>query len=799
MSSALMAATSSAPAPVQRDATAPITDERASYTFLRTLQGNATVAPAGSGVGEELERNQPLLSGDQVRVGPRSRLELALADRNRVQLDSDSSLVLEKMAFSGDGDERITVLRLDEGELLLEVSDEALGDELPHVVTSNATVYFQEPGLYKIETDGDRWTRVTTRRGFAEVVTDRGSSIVRADETILAQGDRWVTLELAAAEGLDALERWSDGLADQAERASVSSRYVEPQLAYDAAPLDDAGDWIVVENVRYWHPRVESGWRPYSQGRWSWTPSGYTWVSYEPWGWVPYHYGRWCSLPGYGWGWRPGAVYSPAWVYWSWTVDWASWVPVGYYTQYYDPWYRTGFRFGVYGWTGGGWSNYSDWNFAPVHCFRDRNFRDQIRSGRDRQRDSHLPEPPRGLLTTDTRDFRPDRIDRPDEILHRIRAQNLPAPGGELPDVTDFVGRRGRLPENVARIVTRTDDSVKGRISGGRIPDVLRDVPELGKGKDDNGRNRVAEVPGWRQREGAGDVKIVRTPGGGTTLLSSPGFDRNSKGERRQDTDPAAIQGSGGNSTKTRPPAVLSGGGDRASGTWKGSDEPRQRDSGSAGRAPSKADEQQWKQKSGGSEPVQRVVGSVRRSPSGDDSRTGSAGNKDSSAAPRTFESREPREAPVQNRDPYGYRKPQDGSNGAGSGGPKSANDRQPSGSGYARSSDAKGADRGSSDRSPRSSGSGSTGNSSSSKGSGSSSSSPGAPPTSGNSGSSGGRGSSTSGNTSSGASSSSSSSKSSGSTSGASSSSSGRTSSQSSGSPRGNSAPPKPKPGSPF
>ena len=276
------------------EATAPIADERASYSFLRTLEGDATVAAAGQGVGEALEVNQPLLTGDQVRVGPDSRLELALSDRNRLRLGAETGLVLERLAFSGDREERITVLRLEGGELLLEVSEEALGDELPRIITANATVYIQQPGEYRVESgvedDGQAWTRVVTRRGYAEIVTDRGSSVVREAEAILALGDRSPRLELAAADAPDELERWGAELSGRVLAGSRSAAYVEPHLAYDAAPLDEAGDWVEYESVRYWRPYVSAGWRPYWQGRWSWTPSGYTWVSNEPWGWVPYHY-----------------------------------------------------------------------------------------------------------------------------------------------------------------------------------------------------------------------------------------------------------------------------------------------------------------------------------------------------------------------------------------------------------------------------------------------------------------------------------------------------------------------------
>ncbi len=594
---------------------APLGDERASYSFVRTLQGDATVAAAGQGVGEELEANQPLQTGDLVRVGPRSRLELALSDHNRLHLDAGSSLVLERMAFSGDSEDKITVLRLEEGELLIEVSDEALGDELPHVVTGNATVYFQEPGEYRIEADTGEWTRVVTRRGFAEIVTDRGSSIVRADEAILAQGNRWTSLELAAADAPDALERWSAELAERAQGSARSSRYVEPYLAYNAAPLDDAGDWIDVESVRYWRPHVAEGWRPYWEGRWAWTPSGYTWVSYEPWGWVPYHYGRWCSLPGYGWAWRPGGIYSPAWVYWNWTSGWAGWVPIGYYSQFYDPWYHDGFRFGVYGWAGGGWDIYSSWNFAPVHCFRDRNFRGHLRTGNDRRHDSGGTEPPRGLVTTDTRDFRPERIDRTEDLLHQIRTRHLPPAGGDLPDVTDFVGRKGKLPPAVARAVIRTDERPGGKERG-----AIRDVPEL---SDRLGARKVAETPAWQQRDRSGDEKRLRLPGGKESPTSAVGQTRKeipepSPGRFADKPHPATPRG--------LPPVDSRGTEGKARAPWTAPQEPGKKVYGPGGSSGTGQDQQRWKEKSGQSEPVQRVVGSVRRPAPGVEPKAPSSG-----------------------------------------------------------------------------------------------------------------------------------------------------------------------------
>ena len=483
------------------------------------------------------------------------------------------------------------------------------------MISANATIYVQEPGQYRLEAgiadNGESWTRVVTRSGSAEIVTDRGSSVVREEESMTAQGDSWARLELAAADSPDALERWSEMLADRAQEASGSARYVEPQLAYDAAPLDEAGSWVEYENVRYWRPYVASDWRPYWQGRWSWTPSGYTWISYEPWGWVPYHYGRWCSLPGYGWAWRPGAVYSPAWVYWTWTSDWAGWVPMGYYSQYYDPWYRSGFRYGVYGWAGGGWGIYSEWNFAPVHCFRDRNFRGNLRTGRERERESRLPEPPRGLVTTDTRDFRPDRIDRTDhteDLIHRIGRRQRTDVNQTIPDVTDFVGRKGKLPTDVARVV-------------------LPDTPASGGNgrKDDTGRKAVrdigttpklADTPTWKRTGGRGSGGATSRTGiqepplqatgsgrkgevtsGRGTVIESPGAGAENSASGQKGRSPQA-------SPRTPEAKVYSPGPTATGGS---------------------EDRQQWKEKGGESAPVQRVIGSVRRTvPAGEEKGSGS-------------------------------------------------------------------------------------------------------------------------------------------------------------------------------
>ena len=84
-------------------------------------------------------------------------------------------------------------------------------------------------------------------------------------------------------------------------------------LGFFYSSLEPHGEWIAVEGGYYaWRPfGVVHDWRPYTVGRWLWTPDGWYWYSQEPWGWATYHYGRWFYDDYYGWLWIPGCASAP--------------------------------------------------------------------------------------------------------------------------------------------------------------------------------------------------------------------------------------------------------------------------------------------------------------------------------------------------------------------------------------------------------------------------------------------------------------------------------------------------------
>lgn len=97
------------------------------------------------------------------------------------------------------------------------------------------------------------------------------------------------------------------------------------------SPLAGTGAWVDVGHFgRCWHPNgVAAEWRPYCNGEWVWTDSGWYWSSDEPWAWACYHYGSWDLDPQIGWFWVPGIEWSPAWVTWRSGGGYIGWAPVG--------------------------------------------------------------------------------------------------------------------------------------------------------------------------------------------------------------------------------------------------------------------------------------------------------------------------------------------------------------------------------------------------------------------------------------------------------------------------------------
>ena len=217
--------------------------ERESYAFARTVEGEVAVTSEGQSRSDEIQRNQPLLSGDRIETRQDSRLEVVLPDRNRLTVDSESAVRLTQLAYSGDRESRVTVLGIDWGEILLEVSEEALGDELPRIESESGTVYVQEPGLYRVRVENDGRLEVVARDGYAELVTDA----VRPWSAAASRPRRATAgVEFRSPRQAHTTRSSSGASTSSAAPAgpTAASRQLDSNLDYAADDLDNNGDWV---------------------------------------------------------------------------------------------------------------------------------------------------------------------------------------------------------------------------------------------------------------------------------------------------------------------------------------------------------------------------------------------------------------------------------------------------------------------------------------------------------------------------------------------------------------------------
>ncbi|MEX1244902.1 MAG: DUF6600 domain-containing protein [Thermoanaerobaculia bacterium] len=321
------------------------TDRRSAYSYVRESTGEVTVLSELNG-SVEARRNLPISAGDEVRTEDPARAEIALADGNVLHVGGGTRLRFASLYAQQGSDDEVSAIDLSEGSVILAVvgSDER---SAPRVDTQDASVYANAGARVRINADPRRGSSVVVRAGSVEVKTRAGSYTVRAGNYLIAQGDS----EPEIAHGSFSRDRFDLWAADRLKVTydsprNASSEYVGDEYSGDVASLDGYGDWEYnsTYSTNVWRPRVSAGWSPYSSGSWYYTPIGLTWWSSDPWGWYPNHYGNWFFDAGWNsWGWSPGYVYSPAWVYWGYSGSYLGWCPTGLYGGF-SPWWNNYYR-----------------------------------------------------------------------------------------------------------------------------------------------------------------------------------------------------------------------------------------------------------------------------------------------------------------------------------------------------------------------------------------------------------------------------------------------------------------------
>ena len=110
-----------------------------------------------------------------------------------------------------------------------------------------------------------------------------------------------------------------DNVSTDAPGTTVSSVDV---FYNDLAPY---GSWYNDPTYGWVFAPNDQSYVPYSNGYWTNTNYGFTWVSGDPFGWATDHYGHWVWAN--RWIWVPNTVWGPAWVQWREGPGYVGWAP----------------------------------------------------------------------------------------------------------------------------------------------------------------------------------------------------------------------------------------------------------------------------------------------------------------------------------------------------------------------------------------------------------------------------------------------------------------------------------------
>lgn len=314
------------------------------------MHGDVSLQRGDSGDWTSATLNTPLVRGDQVATGDRSRAEIQLNYANILRLSSGSQAKIADLTRT-----RIQI-QVSQGYAYYSVFKGSEADV--EIDTPNVAVRPLKPGRYRIQVNSDNETELVVRDGAAEIDTPQGSTTVKEDHSVIVRGSGDnAEYKEADAPHSDDWDHWNKDR-DHVIRDAQAWHHTNGYYT-GANDLDAYGRWVYIPGYgNVWQPYQDAAWAPYHDGRWIWEPYwGWTWVSYEPWGWAPYHYGRWFFWSG-SWVWWPGPVgpyYRPLWApafvtfigfghgsSFAFGFGSIGWLPVGPFDPCY-PWWGRGF------------------------------------------------------------------------------------------------------------------------------------------------------------------------------------------------------------------------------------------------------------------------------------------------------------------------------------------------------------------------------------------------------------------------------------------------------------------------
>jgi hypothetical protein len=298
-------------------------DEGYRHGRLRLAEPGTTLQRATETEAEEAIQNLPFLPGDRIWTDDNGRAMFQFPDGTVVSLDRRGKL--DYAGHEEEREERI-VLRLWSGSVIVHApSTPSIRFEIE---TPSGLVEALERSVARVDVNGGD----TTVRVYDGEAAFGGLHLVLGEQSVARWGERPGDPERFDRMESDDFLAWDQDRQSDDRYAANSARFLPDDLDDYSGELDRNGTWRYENEVSgyVWYPYVDSGWQPYSNGRWTWTPYGWTWVPYDRWGWAPFHYGRWGMSASLGWYWIPGRSWGPGWVSWAVGGGYAAWCPLGW-------------------------------------------------------------------------------------------------------------------------------------------------------------------------------------------------------------------------------------------------------------------------------------------------------------------------------------------------------------------------------------------------------------------------------------------------------------------------------------
>ncbi|MDX1390140.1 MAG: FecR family protein [Acidobacteriota bacterium] len=150
------------------------------YGRIRYQENEVTILRGATGDLPEQQElatvNAPIYPADSITTFYDQRAEVQLASGTLVRIDADSQAVFQALPDPYAEQPDNAIVQLAYGAM--QVSARVGNDEEFRIDTPAASIYLLGDGDFRIEVDDDGRTRVLSRRGVAEVVSDGGSVLV---------------------------------------------------------------------------------------------------------------------------------------------------------------------------------------------------------------------------------------------------------------------------------------------------------------------------------------------------------------------------------------------------------------------------------------------------------------------------------------------------------------------------------------------------------------------------------------------------------------------------------------------